>query len=121
MPSIITIELQGMRLCGKHGLYLEESKLGNEFELDLKISFKTPKKNLIEVQDTIDYVQVFQIVKAQFKQGENLLETCAIKIAERLYTEFNKITKIQIRIKKLAPPITNFTGSVGVTYTRTFK
>lgn len=121
MPSIITIELQGMRLYGKHGLYLEESKLGNEFEVDLKISFKAPKKNITEVRDTIDYVQVFKIVEAQFKQEEHLLETCAFKIAERLYTELNKIIKIQIRLKKLAPPITNFIGSVGVTYTRTFK
>jgi dihydroneopterin aldolase len=121
MFAIITIELKGMRLSGNHGLYTEESKLGNEFVLDLEITYRTRKKIITEVQDTIDYVQVYKIVATEFQNRENILETCAIKIANRLHAEFQKIIKIQIRIKKLAPPITNFTGSVGVTYTKSFK
>jgi dihydroneopterin aldolase len=52
---------------------------------------------------------------------KHLLETCAMKIVERLHEEFNKIEKIQITVKKLAPPITNFTGSVGVSICKEFK
>jgi len=49
------------------------------------------------------------------------LETCAMEICEALHENFSEIRKISIYIKKINPPITNFTGSVGVSYSKEFK
>jgi dihydroneopterin aldolase len=50
-----------------------------------------------------------------------VLETCAMQIADRLQKQFPQIEKLTISIRKLSPPITNFTGSVGVVYSKDFK
>jgi dihydroneopterin aldolase len=36
---VITIELKQLRFLAYHGLYAEERKTGNEFEINLSVSF----------------------------------------------------------------------------------
>ncbi len=121
MAGQLTIELKGLRFFAEHGMYAEEIKIGNEFEVDLCISYKLPKKSIDSIEQTINYVDVYRIVKAEMAEPKHLLETCAIKIVDRLHNYFKQIEKIQINVKKLAPPITNFTGSVGVSIYKEFK
>ncbi len=121
MAGQLTIDLKGLRFFAEHGMYAEEIKIGNEFEVDLSISYKAPKKTIVSMEQTINYVEAYRIVKEEMAEPKYLLETCAMKIVERLHQEFNQIEKILITVKKLAPPITNFTGSVGVTVCKEFK
>ncbi len=121
MIDQLTIELKGLRFFAEHGMYAEEIKIGNEFEVSLCISIQAPKEPIVSIDQTINYVEVYRIVKDEMIEPKHLLETCAMKIVERLHEEFNRIEKIQITVKKLAPPITNFTGSVGVSICKEFK
>ncbi len=121
MAAFVTISLNGMRFFADHGLYEEELKLGNEFEVDVLIRCKAPKKLIASIQQTINYVEVYKIVEKEFKERQNLLETCAMKIGDQLQQRFKRIEWFRISIKKLAPPITNFTGNVGVSYESFFK
>ncbi len=121
MAGQLTIELNGLRFFAEHGMYAEEIKIGNEFEVDLCISYQAPEKPIVSIEQTINYVDAYCIVKEEMAEPKHLLETCAMKIIDRLHTHFKEIEKIQITVKKLAPPITNFTGSVGVTICKEFK
>ena len=121
MAGWMTIELKGLRFFAEHGMYAEERKVGNQFEIDLEVSYKAPKHVITTMEETVNYVEIYRIVEERFSEYKNLLETCAMEICEALHEHFSEIRKISIHIKKINPPITNFTGSVGVAYSKEFK
>lgn len=102
-------------------MYEEEKRVGNEFEVDVSIICKSPKKVITSISQTINYAEVYRIVKEEFSQRKLLLETVAMQIADSVQKQFPEIETINIAIRKLNPPITNFSGSVGITYSKSFK
>lgn len=119
--SQFTIELKSLRFFATHGMYQEEMKVGNEFEVDVSIGYAAAGKKISSIEDTVNYVEVYQILQAVFTTRKLLLESLAIEIAEAVHERFNEIKSISISIRKMNPPITNFSGSVSVNYSREFK
>jgi dihydroneopterin aldolase len=116
-----TIELNSIRFFAEHGMYEEEKRVGNEFEVDVSIACKSPKKIITSIEQTINYAEVYRILQEEFAERKFLLETVAMKVADKLQQQFPEIETVKISIRKLNPPITNFSGSVGITYSRSFK
>jgi 7,8-dihydroneopterin aldolase/epimerase/oxygenase len=121
MSAFFTIELTGLRFFAEHGMYHEEAKVGNQFLVDVSIVCAAPESVVHSVDQTINYAEAYEILQEEFGTRKQLLETSAMTIAARLEKRFPQMRKLVISIKKLTPPITNFTGAVGVTYTREFK
>ena len=121
MHGLFTIELKNLRFFAEHGMYEEERKVGNDFEVDITLQCRAPKKTITSIDQTINYVEVYRIVQEEFAQRKYLLETCAMLIADRVKEQFPETATLTISIRKLNPPITNFSGSVGITYSRSFK
>lgn len=119
--SRFTIELNALRFFATHGMYPEEMKTGHEFEVDICIECRSPKQKITSIEQTVNYVQVYSIVQEEFAIRRNLLENLAMDIASKLQENFPEIREIAISIRKLNPPITNFSGSVTVKYKRKFK
>jgi dihydroneopterin aldolase len=69
----------------------------------------------------VNYVEVYRILQEEFAKRRYLLETLAMDIAERIQSQFDEIESVVITIRKLNPPITNFSGSVAITYSKEFK
>lgn len=111
-----SIHLQQLRFFCFHGLYPEEAKLGNEFEVNVTILVgdEPPKINLDTLQ--VDYSKAFQIIEARMKFATPLLETLAKDIANELLYVFPPVESIRISIFKLNPPIPGYTGKVGVEF-----
>ena len=118
---MITIHLHKILFYSYHGIHDEEKILGNEYELSADVQFHEEHEVIHSIHQTINYVDVFRIVKEEFKQRKQLLETCAMQISNRLQERFPNVEKLTISIRKLNPPITNFTGSIGVTYSFSIK
>jgi dihydroneopterin aldolase len=118
---MMTIQLQGLRLFANHGLYAEESKAGNEFELNISLDYTVQAPTISTINQTVNYVDAFDIVTAVFNDREDLLETVAMKMVDKLYEAFPFLSAASISIDKLTPPIPNFIGSLGVTYSKTFQ
>jgi 7,8-dihydroneopterin aldolase/epimerase/oxygenase len=116
MNSTMNIELLNLRFHAFHGLYPEEQLTGNEFEVNLFISYSINKEIIETIDDTINYAAAYQIVKKQMLIQTDLLETLAMRITKELYTAFPLIKKIDISIAKLHPPIERFSGKVAVHY-----
>lgn len=121
MAGQFSIELRQLRFFAEHGMYAEEMKAGNEFEVDIIVGCKSPKKKITSIEQTVNYVEVYRIVQEEFATRRLLLETLAMDIAEKIKLQFDEIENIMITIRKLNPPITNFSGSVAVTYSKEFK
>jgi dihydroneopterin aldolase len=120
MPSTFTIQLHNLRFFADHGVYEEERRAGNEFEVNLSIRINAPEEMLVKIEETINYAEVYRITKEIFSRPKPLLETLAMEIAAALKEEFQSMRSIQLQIIKLHPPITGFTGAVSVTYSKEF-
>lgn len=113
---MITVELKNARFFGYHGLYPEEKKTGNEFEVNLQVYYDPAHVQEITIDTTVNYVRLFELVKAMMYKPAELLETLAAEIAEKVKNEFPFINGIRISISKLHPPVPQFTGNVVVHY-----
>jgi dihydroneopterin aldolase len=120
MLATVTIELKGVRFFAHHGWHEEEAILGNAFEITFLGAFGVIDK-LSSIADTVDYSQVYEVVRSTFAEREKLLETVAQKISDRIKAAFPKIQSIQLTITKLNPMIPAFTGTVGITYVKSFR
>jgi dihydroneopterin aldolase len=54
MIQLITIELNGLKFFGHHGLYKEEQKIGGEFEINISISYEAPSTIINSIDETIN-------------------------------------------------------------------
>ncbi len=98
-----------------HGLYEEEKRNGNNFVVNIDIEVDTDGV-ITDLQQTVNYVEVFQIVQQRMLQATPLLETLIQEMNQSILLLDKKISSVSITIKKLSPPIENFVGEVGVTY-----
>lgn len=120
MTGLMTIELTGLRFHAFHGLYEEERIAGNEFVVNLYVSYFPNNEIVSELSDTINYAVIYDLVKQKMQQRTDLLETIAMSLAEEIHQQFPGVKKVDISIVKLYPPIVSFTGNVGVRYQKEF-
>ena len=110
----IRISLNKLLFVGYHGLYPEEKKLGNNYSVEIDIDF-TPKQGVIDQLDqTIDYVHVYAIVKKWMEIPTPLLETLVGKIADDILSSQALANTVFVKITKLHLPISSFEGNVSV-------
>jgi dihydroneopterin aldolase len=108
------ISLNKLLFVGYHGLYPEEKKLGNNYSVEIDIDFN-PKQAIIDQLDqTIDYVHVYAIVKKWMEIPTPLLETLVGKIADDILSSQPLANTVFVKITKLHLPISSFEGNVSV-------
>ena len=101
-----TISIEGMEFYAHHGCFAEEQKIGTNFKVDLSFDVDSSKAEKSDnLNDTIDYQIVYQIVKREMNISSKLLEHVGRRIVDSIKTEFPNTTNIQLKIKKLNPPL----------------
>lgn len=108
---MLTIELNNLRFHAFHGLYPEERSAGNEFEVNLSVSYIPDPGTVTDLSSTIDYGELYQLVKTEMASPRSLLETFVMETAEKIHHEFPRIKKLTLSVAKLHLPIAGFTGS----------
>ncbi len=110
------IFLNQMEFYGYHGVFPEETKLGQRFvvdvilEVDLKEAGKTD-----DLTKTINYAEVYAIVKAAVEGPPfKLVEALAEKIAENTLNRFSQVLNCTVKLIKPNPPIAGHYHSVAV-------
>jgi dihydroneopterin aldolase len=116
---MITIHLEKCRFYAHHGLHTEERVLGTTFEVSISLSLEDPGK-IQSIQQTVNYVDIYDIVKKHMAHPRALLETVASSICDDIYSFDNRIKTIDISIRKLNPPIEGFEGSVSISMNKAF-
>jgi dihydroneopterin aldolase len=112
---MLSIHLHNVSFRAFHGLYEEEKINGNDFIVDVTVQYRPPK-TIHHLNETINYVQVYEIVKDRMNVATELLETVAMDIAATVLNTFSLAEEVKVSIKKLNPPITHFNGTVGVSF-----
>ncbi len=116
---MFTIHLHDLKFFAYHGLYEEERKTGNNFEMNVDVVADIPG-TVTRLEHTIDYAAVYYIIENRMKQPTALLETLIHDLAEKIYQYDNRVKSVSITIKKLSAPIKFFNGVVGVSYKKDF-
>lgn len=114
------IMMNQLEFYGYHGVYPEETKLGQRFYVDLIMEMDLSKSAKSDnLNDTIDYGAVHDLVKS-IMEGEprNLVETLAEEISSSLLNEFSLIENVTVKVIKPDPPIPGHYESVAVEITR---
>lgn len=114
------IFINKMQFYAYHGVYPEETKLGQRFYVDVIIESNLKKASKSDrIQDTIDYSHVYERVRS-IMEGEprQLLEKLADEIASAILHDFSLAERVTITIVKPDPPIKGFYDSVAVEITR---
>lgn len=118
--SEFTIELKQLYFFSFHGIYEEERKVGGEFIVDLLVKYSSGDNKVSKISETINYAELYELVKVEMNKPRDLLEAIAQTTAEKIHSTFPQSKEIEIRIKKKNPPINNFSGSVAVNFKKLF-
>lgn len=112
----MTIHLHNLRFHAFHGVYAEEKVLGGEFEVNLSVTYTPASLPVVDLQQTVNYALLYELVKKEMEQPCPILETFVTKLAADILAQFSIVGEVEISIKKLRPPIIAFEGSVGVSF-----
>ena len=115
------IYLEGVKFFSHHGVEPQETIVGANFIVDLKLRTDfTYAAQKDELEGTVSYADIHAAVKEEMKIPSKLLEHVCERIGQRLFRDFPTIQEIAIRLSKENPPMGSDCKNVGVEvhYTR---
>ncbi|MGI8582066.1 MAG: dihydroneopterin aldolase [Chitinophagaceae bacterium] len=113
---MITIHLYNLKFHSFHGVHEEEKLLGNEYEVNAEVQFHEEQSVIHSLSQTINYAEIFEIIKKRMHIPSALLETVVMDIGNTIHEKYNYVRSINISLKKIHPPIEGIVGSVGVSW-----
>jgi len=100
------ISLNNMQFFAHHGCFEEERIVGTQFSVNLSFDVDTAKAELSDdLSDTVSYLDIYQLVKAEMQTPSNLLEHVAHRILTAISQAFPQVSNLEIELKKLNPPL----------------
>lgn len=120
MSNYLTISLNNVRFLAYHGLYPEERQKGNDFVVNMQVSYIPRSGMVTSLDDTLDYAMLFDIINSNMQKPVDLLETLVQSIAHGVHQLYPQIKEVVVSVEKLNPPIDRFSGSAAVSYTARF-
>lgn len=117
---MISVQLNDLLFNAFHGIHEEEKILGNEYLVDVSMEFDEKKDLIVRIDDTINYAEVYTIIKKRMNVPTPLLETLVMETGNEIHDEFPGLRSISISIKKMHPPIEGMQGSAGVSWYKEF-
>ena len=107
------ILVEGIKIYAYHGCMKEESIVGGNYIVDVCIDANLDKPAQSDkLDDTVDYVTVYEVVKKEMAVPSKLIEHVAKRIIDSLKKSFSqrdsfgaKTNSIEVKVTKLNPPI----------------
>ena len=111
--GLITVE--GIRGFAYHGHLPEEEKLGGHFMVNVWVTIDTSEVEKTDnLNDTVDYARIIDIVKKQMAIRSNMIEHPARRIVDAILT-LKKVQKVKVEGQKIAPQIDATFDKISVT------
>ncbi|GGE30665.1 dihydroneopterin aldolase [Sphingobacterium cellulitidis] len=98
------IALEEVRFYSPIGYYEEEQVLGNEFFVSVSVSFPFNNPDSEEIQNTVNYEELYAILVEVMSPRRKLLESAAEDILNRVVEEYSHVQQIEVSIRKVNPP-----------------
>ncbi len=114
---MFTIQLNQLRFFAYHGIHEEEKILGNEFDLSLHVNYQPQQLPVVDLEATVDYTVLYELVKKYMQVPTPLLETVVSQICKEVLEQFPSVLLVSCTLTKLHPPVAAIQGSLGVSLT----
>ena len=109
------IRLNAMEFYAYHGCYREEQLTGNHFLVDITMDTDMEAASKSDdLLDTLNYAEVYELVKQEMAVRSCLLEHVSARILDRLFERFPQLERAEICVSKLNPPVGGKIQSVSV-------
>ena len=100
------ILIEGMEFFAYHGCFREEQIIGTRFIVDLEVEVDTACAEQSDLlTDTINYQELYGLVRHEMEQKSKLLEHVARRILDSVQHAFPNLTSLQVKISKINPPL----------------
>ncbi len=100
------IILRDVRFHAFHGVMPQERKVGADFTVTIRVKTDvTRAAETDEVEDTLNYAALFDVVKREMEMPSKLLEHVAGRIARAVADEFHEVSAVDLEVTKLNPPM----------------
>lgn len=113
------IRINGLKLRGRHGVFDQERRVGNEFEINIMMDVPMADAAALgdDLELTVNYAEVVNIAKEEMRVPSSLIEAVAYRIANSIKARYGeKVAHCQVAVAKLAPPLQAELDSVSYTY-----
>lgn len=98
--------MNNIKIYAYHGVLEQERIIGSDYRVDLEISADlTRASQSDQVNETVSYVDLFQIVKEEMAVPSNLLEHVAQRILSRIFSELAEVNTAEVKVTKVNPPV----------------
>lgn len=98
------VALEKVRFFSPIGYYEEERTLGNEFFVDVYVFFPFQNPDSEDLENTVNYEELFQLLNTVMKKERKLLESAAEELLSGIRSRYTFVHEIHITIRKLTPP-----------------
>ncbi len=99
-----TIAIEEIRVHAYHGVYPIEKREGHTFQVDIYLFTDIYQATQTdELEDTVDYKQVYDLIISIVKEPVKLLEHLADKICQEILKTYPTVDKVNIRVSKFHP------------------
>lgn len=110
-----TIFVNDIQLHAYHGVMQQEQLTGNDYLVSVSAQYPIDKAiTTDDVQHTLNYAMVYDIVKEEMGISSKLVEHVAGRIAQHLMKHFADISAVRVRVTKLNPPMGAQCAGAGV-------
>ncbi len=109
------IAINNMCFYAHHGCFEQERQIGTRFRVDLCFDTDTSRAEQTDnIHDTVNYLDVYQVVKTEMQKPSNLLEHVARRIGDAVLCNFPSVQRLTVKVYKLNPPLGGQMDSVSV-------
>ncbi len=120
LDFMAVIALEGMEFFSYHGHFEEESVIGTKFIIDLFLETDTTKaEESDELEDTVNYQEVYLTIKEQMTESSKLIETVARRTLNTIMEKFPEIETATLKLRKINPPLGGLLESVSINLSST--
>jgi dihydroneopterin aldolase len=110
------IQLNNLEFFAFHGCFKEERIIGNRFLVDVVLETDTNEaEETDDLTKTINYQEIYKIVKSEMEINSKLLENLARRIIIGISDKYPRIINIEIKVSKLSPSLGGKAYSVSFT------
>jgi dihydroneopterin aldolase len=114
---VITVEIHGLRLFGRHGVHEHEKRDGQDFVFDVELAVGD-RGTSDRLEDAVDYRDVaLAVQRVSDARSYHLIEALATDVADELLRRFGA-ERVLVRVKKPAVKPGGLDGTAGVSVSR---
>ncbi|HAT48432.1 MAG TPA: dihydroneopterin aldolase [Flavobacteriales bacterium] len=100
------ILVNGLRFWAHHGCMEEEAIVGQEYRVDVALWVNlAPSAETDELSKTVDYEDVYRIVRREMGVRSKLVEQVCQRIVNALRNELPLSESVEVKVTKFQPPI----------------